>query len=225
MDHHRCECGGLPLCRCVLLLLLPGKKITPNIKTKDTICNINWRFSDSLTAYTRQALVYFSKTVSKQLLRYCWDKKKVSDYRNIQYKFLMICSSWVLIWYHNKKHFKLSDIVITRDYCSLDLAHSEQLQFALTSKINVNVYVYSLDIPFSRVQQTAQFTPLVSELTLIRSHLLWGEFSAFSAANDISQCHFTFHNSPFFRSTRYPSLLGGQRRLVWEALPNTSTHK
>ena len=78
--------------------------------------------------------------------------------------------------------------------------------------VNVNVYVYSLDIPFSRVQQTAQFTPLVSELTLIRSHLLWGEFSAFSAANDISQCHFTFHNSPFFRSTRYPSLLGGQRR-------------
>ena len=74
------------------------------------------------------------------------------------------------------------------------------------------MYVYSLDIPFSRVQQTAQFTPLVSELTLIRSHLLWGEFSAFSAANDISQCHFTFHNSPFFRSTRYPSLLGGQRR-------------
>ena len=37
-----------------------------------------------------------------------------------------------------------------------------------------------------RVQQTAQFTPLVSELTRIRSHLLWGEFSAFSAANAIS---------------------------------------
>ena len=23
----------------------------------------------------------------------------------------------ILIWYHNKQHFKLSDIVITRDYC------------------------------------------------------------------------------------------------------------
>ena len=55
------------------------------------------------------------------------------------------------------------------------------------------------------VQQTAQFTPLVSELSLTRSHLLWGEFSAFLQL-------MPFHNSPFFRSTRYPSLLGGQRR-------------
>ena len=48
-----------------------------------------------------------------------------------------------------------------------------------------------------RVQQTAQFTPLVSELTLIRSHLLWGEFSAFSAANAISQFSiFPFHQVP-----------------------------
>ena len=94
----------------------------------------------------------------------------------------------------------------------------------LREKINVNVYVYSLDIPFSRVQQTAQFTPLVSELTLIRSHLLWGEFSAFSAANDISQCHFTFHNSPFFRSTRYPSLLGGQRRSGMRGFCPTPLH-
>ena len=23
----------------------------------------------------------------------------------------------ILIWYHNKQHFELSDIVITRDYC------------------------------------------------------------------------------------------------------------
>ena len=31
---------------------------------------------------------------SLSLLRYCWDRKKVSqylDYRNIQYKFLMLC--------------------------------------------------------------------------------------------------------------------------------------
>ena len=39
----------------------------------------------------------------------------------------------------------------------------------------------------------------------MRSHLLWGEFSAFSAADAI-------HNFSNFRFTRYPSLLGGQRR-------------
>ena len=53
--------------------------------------------------------------------------------------------------------------------------------------------------------QTLQFTLLVLELSLIRSHLLWGEFSAFSAADAI-------HNVSKFRSTMYPSLLGGQRR-------------
>ena len=47
--------------------------------------------------------------------------------------------------------------------------------------VNVNVYVYSLIS--HRVQQTSQFTPLVLELSLIRSHLLCGEFSAFCAAN------------------------------------------
>ena len=67
--------------------------------------------------------------------------------------------------------------------------------------VNVNVEVYSLKSPW--VQQTLQFTPLVLELSLIRSHLLWGEFSAFSAADAI-------HNFSNFRSTRYPSLLGGQ---------------
>ena len=56
-----------------------------------------------------------------------------------------------------------------------------------------------------RVQQTAQFTPLVSELTLIRSHLLWENSAHFLQL-------MPFHNSPFFRSTRYPSLLGGQRQ-------------
>ena len=39
----------------------------------------------------------------------------------------------------------------------------------------------------------------------IQSHLLWGEFSAFSAANAL-------HNFFNFCSTRYPSLLDGQRR-------------
>ena len=32
---------------------------------------------------------------------------------------------------------------------------------------------------------SADFSPLVLELSLIRSHLLWGEFRAFSAANAI----------------------------------------
>ena len=45
------------------------------------------------------------------------------------------------------------------------------------------------DIPSSSA--TLQFTPLVLELSLVRSHLLWGELSAFSAANAI-------HSSPFF---------------------------
>ena len=53
------------------------------------------------------------------------------------------------------------------------------------------------------VQQTSQFTPLVLELSLIRSHLLWEEFSAFSAVNVISQFS-------IFCSTTYPLLLGGQ---------------
>ena len=92
------------------------------------------------------------------------------------------------------------------------------------NKINVNVYVYSLDIPFSRVQQTAQFTPLVSELTLIRSHLLWGEFSAFSAANDISQCHFTFHNSPIFSFHQVPITAGWTEAVWYERFCPTPLH-
>ena len=55
------------------------------------------------------------------------------------------------------------------------------------------------------VKVALQFTPLLLELSLIRSPLLWGEFSAFSAADAI-------HNFSNFHSTRYPSLLGGQRR-------------
>ena len=36
-----------------------------------------------------------------------------------------------------------------------------------------------------QVQQTSQFAPLVLELSLIQSHLRWGEFSTFSATNAI----------------------------------------
>ena len=51
-----------------------------------------------------------------------------------------------------------------------------------------------------KVQHTLQFTPLV-----------------FSAANVI-------HNFSSFHSTKYPSLLGGQRQYGMRSLPNTSTH-
>ena len=68
---------------------------------------------------------------------------------------------------------------------------------------NINVEVYSLKSPC--VQQTLQFISLVLELSLIWSHLLWGEFNTFSAANAI-------HNFSSFHSARYPSLLGGQRQ-------------
>ena len=77
------------------------------------------------------------------------------------------------------------------------------IALSINVNVNVNVEVYSLKSPW--VQQTLQFTPLVLELSLLRSHLLWGEFSAFSAADAI-------HNFSNFRSTRYPSLLGGQRQ-------------
>ena len=79
--------------------------------------------------------------------------------------------------------------------------------------------VYSLKSRW--VQQTLQFTPLVLKLSLIRFHLLWGEFSAFSAAIT----PFTIFSN--FCSTRYPSLLGGQRyeRYGMRGLPNTSTHQ
>ena len=63
------------------------------------------------------------------------------------------------------------------------------------------------------VQQTSQFTPLVLEFSLILSRLLWGEFSAFSAADAI-------HNSPFFRSTRYPITVGWTEcSTIWETCP------
>ena len=66
--------------------------------------------------------------------------------------------------------------------------------------INVNVYVCSLDIPSSSADCTI-YTPGIGT----HSYLLWGEFIALNAANAISQFS-------IFRFTRYPSLLGGQRR-------------
>ena len=42
------------------------------------------------------------------------------------------------------------------------------------------------------------YTPGIGTLSLIRSHLLWGEFSAFSAANviQIFFSDFSFHQVP-----------------------------
>ena len=58
---------------------------------------------------------------------------------------------------------------------------------------------------------------MVLELSLIRSHLLWGEFSTFYAANAI-------RDFPIFRSTRYPLRLGGHRQYGMRSLPDTSAH-
>ena len=71
-----------------------------------------------------------------------------------------------------------------------------------TINVNVNVEVYSPKFP--SVQQTLQFTPLVMELSLIWSHLLWGESSAFSAANEM-------HNFSNFPGT----ITAGWTEAVW----------
>ena len=74
----------------------------------------------------------------------------------------------------------------------------------------MNVYVYSLIS--HRVQQTSQFTPLVLELSLVRSHLLWGEFSAFSAAIAI-------HNSPLFVPPGTHHCWVDRGGMIWKACP------
>ena len=72
------------------------------------------------------------------------------------------------------------------------------------------MYVYSLIS--HRVQQTSQFTPLVLELSLVRSHLLWGEFSAFSAADAI-------HNSPLFVPPGTHHCWVDRGGMIWKACP------
>ena len=76
--------------------------------------------------------------------------------------------------------------------------------------VNVNVYVCSLIS--HRIQQTSEFTPLVLELSCIWSHLLWGEFSAFSAANAI-------HNSLFFVPASTHHCWVDRGGMMWEACP------
>ena len=72
------------------------------------------------------------------------------------------------------------------------------------------MYVYSLIS--HRVQQTSQFTPLVLELSLVQSHLLWGEFSAFSAASAI-------HNSPLFVPSGTHHCWVDRGGMIWKACP------
>ena len=71
------------------------------------------------------------------------------------------------------------------------------------------MYVYSLIS--HRVQQTLQFTPLVLELSLVQSHLLWGEFSTISAAIAI-------HNSPLFVPPGIPITAGWTEAALYERL-------
>ena len=61
------------------------------------------------------------------------------------------------------------------------------------------------------------YTPAL-ELSLIRSHLAWGEFSAFSAVNAI-------HSFPVFVPPGTHHCWVDRGGMVWEVLPNTSTHE
>ena len=76
-------------------------------------------------------------------------------------------------------------------------------------------YVYSLIC--HRVQHTSQFTPLVLELSLLCGLMSSGEISA----HFLQLMPFTILH---FRSTRYPSLLGGQRWHDMIGLCSTFTH-
>ena len=56
------------------------------------------------------------------------------------------------------------------------------------------MYVYSLIS--HQVQQTSQCAPLVLELSLIRSHLIWEEFREISTANATHNSPLSFHQVP-----------------------------
>ena len=64
-----------------------------------------------------------SRDVRTVVSRYYDTAGRRKKYHNIQtielssINFLRFAVVGILIWYHNKQHFKLSDIVITRDYC------------------------------------------------------------------------------------------------------------
>ena len=79
--------------------------------------------------------------------------------------------------------------------------------------VNVNVSVYSLKSPLSSAD--LQFTPLVLELFLIQSHLLWGEFSICAHCCSYSQSlQFSFLVPP---GTYHCWVDRGG--VIWEACP------
>ena len=77
-------------------------------------------------------------------------------------------------------------------------------------EINVNVYVYSL-IYQPSVQQTSQFTPLVLELSLMQSHLLWVEFS-------ICTFWYSYHYHSAFSFHQVPITAGWTETAWYERL-------
>ena len=84
--------------------------------------------------------------------------------------------------------------------------------------INVNVHVYSPDIPVGSADCTI-YTPGIG------TH----SFTVSSPLGRIQHLRTLLQLYPIItiqlsRSTRYPSLLGGQRRHDMRGLPNTSTH-
>ena len=138
------------------------------------------------------------------------------DYRWPLRRFVWLYMGCVITLQENKTRFVYISITQHRTGHLAQKKDTEHIFLFSNQACNVNkiinVHVYSLIS--HRVQQTSQFTPLVLELSLVRSHLPWGEFSAFSAAIAI-------HNSPLFVPPRYPSLLGEERRHM-KGLPNTS---
>ena len=77
-------------------------------------------------------------------------------------------------------------------------------QIVCTYYINVNLHVFAYSLISSRVQQTSQFASLVLEISLIQSHLLWGEFSCalcFIIASH-SKLAFPFHQVPITAGLR-----------------------
>ena len=101
---------------------------------------------------------------------------------------------------------------------ALDIASKSHISQYTNVNVNANVCVYSLISPW--VQQSSQFTTLVLKFALMQPHLLWGEFKICSLCCSYSQ-YITIQRS---RSTRYPSLLGGQKQHCMKGLLDTSTH-
>ena len=85
--------------------------------------------------------------------------------------------------------------------------------------VNVDVHVYSPDILVGSADCSI-YTPGIGTHSF--THLLWGEFSIQHLSTLLQlQPIITIQLSC---STRYPSLLGGQRRRDMKGLPNASTH-